>query len=113
MDGESKDDQETTSCRLDALLHWNCNVVTVSVRIRITRNMTRPEKTFVGAVLSPDQSPMAELFHDVDENESGENKYFCHWQLGVSEDTWRESYPLLHSKSTCRLRQPSSQTGYR
>ena len=55
MDGESKDDQETTSCRLDALLHWNCNVVTVSVRIRITRNMTRPEKKIVGAVLSPRQ----------------------------------------------------------
>ena len=57
MDGESKDDQETTSCRLDALLHWNCNVVTVSMRVRITRNMTRPEKDLLAQFSHLDKAP--------------------------------------------------------
>merc|ERR1719500_259308 len=73
VDGKSEDDEEATSGRLDALLHWDRNVVAVAVRITLARD-----------VPSPDQSPMAKLFHQVDENESGEHKYFCHRQVGVS-----------------------------
>merc|ERR1719500_2728673 len=73
VDGKSEDDEEATSGCLDAFLHWDRNVVAVAVRITLARD-----------VPSPDQSPMAKLFHQVDENESGEHKYFCHRQVGVS-----------------------------
>ena len=44
VDGKSEDDEEATSGRLDALLHWDRNVVAVAVRVTLARDVPSSEE---------------------------------------------------------------------